>query len=73
MNNTVSKLILDRGSNEQLHKKFRLADPVLITSGIYLDRLSASSPIMLFARQNEAESSHFKVANNFQAIAQGFA
>ena len=35
MNNTVNKLILDRGSCEKLHKKLRFADPVFITSGIY--------------------------------------
>ena len=35
MNNTVHKLILDRGSCEKLHKKFRFADPVFIASGIY--------------------------------------
>ena len=35
MNNTVNMLILDRGSCEKLHKKFRFADPVFITSGIY--------------------------------------
>ena len=34
MNNTVNKLILDRGSCEKLHKKLRFADPVFITSGI---------------------------------------
>ena len=59
VNNTVNKLILDRGGCEKLHKKLRFADPVFITSGIYLNGLSASSPIMLFAKQNEAESSHF--------------
>ena len=34
MNNTVNKLILERGSCEKLHKKLRFADPVFITSGI---------------------------------------
>ena len=32
----MNKLILDRGSCENLHKKFRFADPVFITSGIYI-------------------------------------
>ena len=59
MNNTVNKLILDRGSCEKLHKKLRFADPVFITSGIYLNGLKALSLVMLFAKQNEAESSHF--------------
>ena len=39
----------------------------------YVNGLSASSPIMLFAKQNVAESSHFNLANTFQAIALGFA
>ena len=39
MNNTVNKVILDRGSCEKLHKKFRFADPVFITSGINIFRL----------------------------------
>ena len=36
VNNTVNKLILDRGSCEKLHKKFRFADLVFITSGIFI-------------------------------------
>ena len=38
MNNTVNKLILDRESYEKLPKKLRFADPVFITSGIYILR-----------------------------------
>ena len=36
MNNAVNKLILDRESCEKLQKKLRFADPVFITSGIYI-------------------------------------
>ena len=43
MNNTVNKLILDRGSCEKLHKKFRLADPVFITSGLSISSKSVIS------------------------------
>ena len=61
MNNTVNKLILDTGSCEKLHKKLRFADPVFITPRIYLNGLKALhvSLFMLFAKQNEVESSHF--------------
>ena len=37
-------------------KSFTAADPVFITSGIYLNGLGASSPIMLLSKQNEVES-----------------
>ena len=40
MNNTVNKLISDRGSCEKLHKKLRFADPVFITSGISISTIS---------------------------------
>ena len=33
VNNTVNKLILERGGCEKLHKKLRFADPVFVTSG----------------------------------------
>ena len=36
MNNTVNKLILNRGSCEKFHKKLRFADPVFITPGIHI-------------------------------------
>ena len=34
MNNTVNKIILDRGSCKTLHKKLRFANPVFIIVGI---------------------------------------
>ena len=37
VNNTVSKLILDRRNCIKLHKKVRFGSPVFITSGIYLN------------------------------------
>ena len=42
VNNIVNKLILDRGSCEKLHKKFRFADPVFITSGIHIINTKAN-------------------------------
>ena len=36
VNNTVSRLILDKGSCEKLHKKFGFAEPFFITSSIIL-------------------------------------
>ena len=36
VNNTVNKLITDRESCDKLYKKFRFADPVFTTSGIYV-------------------------------------
>ena len=36
VNNTVNKLILDRGSCEKSNKKVRFPDPIFITSGIYV-------------------------------------
>ena len=36
VNNTVNKLILDRGSCEKLHKKLKFADLVFITPGIFV-------------------------------------
>ena len=39
----------------------------------YLNGIGAWSPITLFTRQNQVESSHFEVANTFQAIVLNFA
>ena len=49
-------------------------DPVRLLYLPYnLNGIGAWSPTTLFTRQNQVESSHFEVANTFQAIVLGFA
>ena len=71
MSQTTSVLLLKTSLKLHVQQTTKVVDTLLENDTLqniynYLSGLSALSPIMLFAKQNGAESSHFKAANTFR-------